>query len=380
MSNCYDYSGNETNCQDEFCIGSDCANAPNMEDPTFEDVGMGGTEGLWDMDGEGFQEWFEDLYDWGEPYAMFNEDGGDVPHWIDLEDAQKFTTIFQQYNNYNEILAQTQFFRDQNDADALYATWAENAHNALLDEEFWANEGVDIRNRHNLLMSDYENALASIENKNNRLMLNEDRKKRESVKSSKGLHDVETEEDKLYREEVLDTFEDYSNNQDRKKRDLFNRMNDLERAKDARIDLSRVKTERIAADKLLNKDLTVKSLWRSTKNKIIDMREEYEANLYNTMASLASAGAFMTMEPPSYSWTLDPVDDFQGCTAQCQDGCDTYVDCGSMSAGFYFVNYDCCDEEPGQETNACIVTGTGQCQWLDPDTNQPLGCCCPWEC
>jgi hypothetical protein len=246
----------------------------------------------------------------------------------------------------------------------MYDTWSENTWNAMIEEEFFADQGVDIRNRQNALMSDYQQSLNSLENKSNKLKLQEEKKKYESIKASKGQHTEDVEADKLYREEILDAFNQYTNTEDDRKRKVTRQMNEILRAKDASKALKRIKTHRIAEDKLLNKDLTVQSLWRSTKNKIMDMREDYEVNLYNQMAQLASSGAFFEYAEPDAGYFGAAVEEWEGCRITCDDGCEMDIACGDVNAaGEYWGAGNCCPDENGDQVYEPACDEFGCAAW-----------------
>jgi len=155
----------------------------------------------------------------------------------------------------------------------------------------------------------------------------------------------------------------YTMSDDSRKTKVMNTIDNLQKSHDARASLQFIKTSRVARDKELNKDLSVQALWRGTKNNIQDMREEYETNIYNTMAQLASSGAFFEYQDLPASTFGTVVDDFEGCVMDCADGCQQYVDCGDIAAGQYFSNYNCCPDEDGDVDQTPVCDEWGCLTW-----------------
>ena len=378
MSQCYNYEGNPTPCDSDLCIGTDCHGNEWYQD-TFGSTGVyeDSTEGLWEFDTqEEFNEWFMSQYNWGEPFDMFGEEGDEVPHAISEEDALHLTTLFQQYNAWNEVVAQDNYRKDIQDAQEMYQLFEQNTEAALIEQELLADQGLELQIDSNFLRQEYEDEMAAIENKNFKLAIQDEIDQQDTLKASKGLSAYDqTTEDKLMAEEVLSAFDKYSRDKSDRKKNVDRQIDLLQSVHDHTSNLATANLERTLDTKELQKDVATEGLWRNTKDKIKGLREEYEVNIYQTLANMASAGAFLeNAEMGPWNPIGDPVPDDSGsCTMHCNDECYYTYQCGPTEAvGMYYTSGDCCsfaedldevNEDGTYLTAYCCpyTTGGGQC-------------------
>ena len=131
--NCYTIEGNEVGCADQNCIGQDCTGGNPVGGNQVGSVTFGsaynswGLEGLWAMNEQQFNDWFQDYLPWGDTIPGLTDEGAANPQLIGHGQAEYLASLFQGYDRFEEMMLQTEMWENEAQMNEMFDLWEENA-------------------------------------------------------------------------------------------------------------------------------------------------------------------------------------------------------------------------------------------------------------
>ena len=398
MASCYNIEGVEIECSHGACIGSDCWEGTFTGGSTSGGVNMGsnynnyGLEGLAGMTQEDFQEWFLDYQDWGETFEGLTNPGAEDPTLISESEALIMSQYFQGYNEWFEGWLNTESAENALQMNELFDLWNDST-DVLIAEQNQRSLDIKDKNKELFMMQEkFQDQINSWDNRNQIL---------EQVKNIRAIQGGMTKEGlqskremELYEGAIEDTLSDWYRNQNFQDKKLTNKLSLLDERLRGENEKRMLDKHRESLIKDARMDESISQMELSNLKRIVNLRDEYEGEVYDMLADLASSGAFYATPdaiiPSNFgcnqydnngqciSWDVtdamaDNESDGGGggdvCQYNCADGCNYLVDCNGMPSGSYYTSANCCD---GSDNDS----GGGGC---DPSYNLLGQCvsCCP---
>ena len=397
MANCYNIAGNEVSCTHNQCIGTDCFQSSGSSESaggvqwTSTDFGL---SDLYDMSEDEFQQWFAGYLPWGEEFTGLTIEGADNPTLVDQEGAEYLATLFQGYDWYQELYIRGQQQETAAEQQELYDVWDMNTDLLLASkaarEDNLKNKKKDLF----LAQEDFNTQVSSWDNKAAILKAVGSVQDAKNKDTKEGIANAKNE---LYLEDTVDMILD----------DFYNKQNFNDLKMDNRVDLLDIRhTNKVLTDQLDKDQKALVNAAKKTSNimkgelsaldSILDLRDEYEASVYDQLALMGSTGAFFETpyetvpenwecsqwadDGSCYGWDLsDALIDNESdgdastggdlCMFNCADGCSQQADCNGLASGWYATSANCCpgnDPDPG---------GGGGCVPSYNILGQCISCC-----
>jgi len=393
MANCYNISGQEISCGNSNCIGTDCngQNSSNADEAggvvwNSTDFGL---SGLYDMNEDEFQEWFGDYLPWGEEFTGMTIEGADNPTLVDAEGAEYLATLFQGYDWFQELFIRGQLAESNAEQEEMFNVWDMNTDILMASKH---NRELDLKEKKKelfLAQEDFNTKVSSWKNRAEILKTVVAIRASQNKDTKEGIRDKKNQ---MYMEDtvnqILDEFYMNQNFADLK---MDNRLTLMDTRHDNKVLTEQLDKDqkKIVANSKKNERIMKNEL--SALDKVLDLRDEYEASIYDQLALMGSTGAFFETEyddvPQDWScfqwnddgscngWNLTEIfndnesdgDASTGgdlCIYHCADGCSQEVQCNGLASGAYLGDQNCCpNNDTGGSDGGCSPSYNilGQC-------------------
>tara|TARA_R100000781_G_scaffold114182_2_gene84351 strand:+ start:1155 stop:2159 length:1005 start_codon:yes stop_codon:yes gene_type:complete len=334
MANCYDLTGANISCNDNSCIGSDC----NAGDHTGgnevgsinfgSDVASWGLEGLWHMSQDEFNDWFENYLPWGDTLPGYTDPDAPNPQLIGSGQAAYLASLFQGYNQFEELMLNTEMWENEFQMEEMFDAWNESADLILASK---SNRDYAITDKKQELLASQESLQDEMDAwKNKDAIINIVKKQREDKGKTpeKGL--TSGKQDELYQDAITDTLTSWYASENFKEKNFQNQAEALDQSNLATVYARVQDKNRRTAIKRAEIDTSIDKMKFSNLHAINDLRDSYEAGIYDQLAMFGSSQAFFDVDLPNYYGdTVASDSDFidESCWTTDEDGNDIYL-CG----------------------------------------------------
>ena len=380
MANCYNVAGDNISCSDSNCIGSDCAGSYEVGGTVINDPDFG-LEGFASMSQDEFQEWFLGLHDWGTTYEGDASPGVEDPNFISEGSASELAELFQGYNTLEELYLRGQNTENRIERQLQLEAWDE-ATNLLIEEQRARDEAFSSKQKELFMLNEsFDDYASSWANKAS--ITEAVARKRELEGNSTRPGRLLEEEKELLDSTVTDILDDFYSKQNFKDEKMQRKLFMMDTLTSNKYNKAILGKEEDKLQRQVALNTTLNKADIKLHDQILDLREDYEVDILETITDLGISGSFFEVNQEQginyecqqwddtgdcIGWNPvgalggdsdpDNVDDEGLCMQMTCDGTITQVNCGEYAQNTYFSDPgDCID--PG----GCVAQYNmlGQC-------------------
>ena len=394
MANCYNVAGDSISCSDSNCIGADCSGNYEVGGTVINNPDFG-LEGFAGMSQDEFQEWFMGLHDWGSTYEGDASPGVEDPQFIDEEAASQLSELFQGYNTLEELYLRGQNAENRIERQLQLEAWDE-ATNLMIEEQRSRDEAYADKQKEIFMLNEsFDDYAASWANKAS--ITEAVARKKELEGSSIRPGRLLKEEKELLDNTVKDILDDFYAKQDFKDEKMQRKLSMMDTLTANKYNKAILGKEQDKLEREVSLGMQLNKADIKLHDQILNLREDYELDILDTMTELGITGAFF--EKPGDSEGVGSMECFQEdengvcinwqivdadgnpevteeggglCNFHCADNCTEQGPCGNLAEGWYWVGYNCCPGSEQPDTLCCPILSTGQC---DQDGIPGCECC-----
>ena len=402
MANCYNLQGEEISCLDNYCVGEDCTaiggddgngqntvggvNVTTWGNPDNSPYGL---EGLTNMSSEEFDEWFQDYMPWGETFTGLVNPGAEDPQLVSEQRASFLASLFQGYNPQQEWYINQQMAETEAEQQELYDIWEMNTDMVITQEQNRQLQEKDKKKEIFLMQEDYSTQIQALQNRGELVAATKRKRELDSATGGKeGIYGAQ--EEKLMESTVNNILDEWYKNEDFEGKRLESKIDLMDLRHTNTVLSMELNKEKNKREKLQELESNLVGREINAHKKILELREDFEADVYSQIATLSATGAFFNNSDPEEpnNVTCTQVDNNNNClnweftddagntevteeggglcNFECADGCFDVGPCGDGQIAesiYYEPGINCCPGADNDDSppNCCSYNILGQC-------------------
>ncbi len=298
MANCYNLSGDEIDCNQGNCIGPDCT---SQLDPDW------GLEGMGHWTEWHFEQWFEQLEDWGEAvtgYEAFETPSGEPVSFIEWEEAQELLGTFVGYDQFTELFYAGENAQQQHNLDETYTVWDMAAQDIIQRKKSRDLDMAETQKQMTETQNKYQKQTDELKLQETMLKTKDEKKDFLAARGSVDASGDKRAEEKLEKtvDRILDDYYGERGFRDTKLKRTLADIDSKTNIQSARMQHNK-DVQQIAKLSNLNKKKLEMDL--DLKERIHRLREDYETDIYNHLAEMVAMGSFVDAQPQATDAVID---------------------------------------------------------------------------